>query len=161
MALTGSQKTTKNGQNRAVNGRAAQQHGVRAGAEPTRGVLDHQSAAVGDHRQPRPSWPAMIPASAPARGSRVNLQASPLPSSAREAAGGNTGGGVGRSAVRRELPDGVRNERSLNELRGGANRAGVIVMGKLARPHWLLATSSSSWRNRESAGARAQWGVRR
>lgn len=65
---------------------ASRHYVLRAGAEPAYVNFYHQSFVVRYKIHLRPSWPAMILVSAPARRSRVNLQTSPLPLSTEDVA---------------------------------------------------------------------------
>lgn len=98
----------------------------------------------------------MIPVSAPAESSRVNVQTPPLPLSTRDVAP-KTLKQIRRGPVQCTFSDGVRNVESRNGICGDANLVGVIVVKKAVHLHWLLATSSTSWRNRESSDAHAHW----
>lgn len=59
---------------------------LRTGAKPAYVNIYHHSFAASYKIHLRPSWPAMILVSAPARRSRVNLQTSPLPLSTEDVA---------------------------------------------------------------------------
>lgn len=152
----GGKNTTKIRYNREIKRQAFWHHVLHPGAKPTCSNFYQQSFAVRYKIHLRPSWPAMILVSAPARRSRVNLQTSPLPLSTEDVAHKKQRDNR-RCPAQCTASESVHDVKSLIRICGDANLVDVIVVKKAVHSHWQLATSSTSWRNRESPDAHALW----